>query len=365
MLARQPVSFIERKCPDMFRVRELLAISQGANHWANGGPVSRLLERHIAGLTGNRAGRAVVACASGTAALNALAGIHALRRGGKLRWAVSAFGFFSTFIGPFHDPLVIDCDERGMLDLDELARADPDSYDGVCVTNLFGLHPDLAGYIDFCDHRGKALVVDNAYGLVGATGDRSGFPDEMISLHQTKPWGLGEGGCLIVNEEDEPVARSLINFGVLLEREAAVHAANGKMSDVAAAFILDRLEQTERWRERADDQARRIRRLVARSGLELAPLATDSADATGAGQLAFLAPDPVDERSLENEHFVIRKYYRPPWRPWPERASRLYDRMINLPCHADMERVGDNAILDVLAASLRKPAAAGPTKPNA
>ncbi len=352
----QPVAFIERKRPDRKRVDELLALSQQANHWANGGPICDRLERRIGRLTGDRPGRAVVACANGTAALQVLAGVEAIKLGRPLRWAVSAFGFFSTFIGPFHGARVIDCDAEGMLDLDALDRLDPADYDGVCVTNLFGLHADLDRYRSLCQQHGKAVIVDNAYGLIA----RDRYPpdplNEIISLHQTKPWGFGEGGCAIVSADDEPIARSLINFGVLREQEAAPYAFNGKMSDVAAAFILDRIEQAHRWRDLAYEQYQRIQRLIEDAGLDLVPLTGDVASPVGTGQLALLAPHPVDEAALFNEHFVMRKYYRPPWLPWPTRAAALYARVLNVPCHADMAEVSDEAIIEVLGGALRRSA---------
>jgi dTDP-4-amino-4,6-dideoxygalactose transaminase len=341
-----PVRYIEDKLPDRKRVAELLEHCAAQNHWANHGPVVRLLEAALGQVAGIGQGQTVVACTSGTTALHVLAGIEAMKLGRPLRWAVSTYGFFSSLIGPFAKPTLIDCDARGMLDLDALAATPPDLYDGVCVTNLFGFYPDVQPYLDFCNEHGKPLILDNAMGLLGFDRAGASVPSEIISLHHTKPWGFGEGGCLIVPHEDEAHARALINFGVGYQEQAAPYACNGKLSDVAAAYILDRIEQTAQWSRRNDEQRHRIISLIERAGLPLRLLSPDHPP--GGAQVACVAPRPVAADALDNPHLVLRKYYRPPYEPWPPKASELYARIINIPCHGDVSQVPDQAIIDVL-----------------
>jgi dTDP-4-amino-4,6-dideoxygalactose transaminase len=341
-----PVRFIENKRPNPKRIEELLSQSARDNHWANHGPVARQLEQALAETTGVGPGRAVIACSSGTAALNALAGVHAMKLGRPIRWAVCAFGFFSTVIGPFANARVIDCDDQCMLDLDALAKTPSDQYDGVCFTNSFGRRRDVTPYINFCREQNKPLIVDNALGLFGFDRSSDDTPDEIISLHHTKPWGFGEGGCIIVAKEDEALARSLINFGVGNEKRAAPYANNGKLSDVAAAYIIDRIEQAPAWSPANDRQRQRIDSLIKQAALPLTPLTPTAPP--GSAQAIYFADHPVPLDSLANPHLVLHKYYRPPYEPWPPRATERYAHILNIPCHANLADVPEEAIVQVL-----------------
>ena len=341
------VAYLEAKQPNYSRVEQLLNSSAESNHWANGGPVSRLLEKYVADITGLNPDRAVVVCSSGTAALNALAGLHATKAGRPLRWAVSGFSFFTSFIGPFAGSLVVDCDEQGMFDLEALADHPTHSYDGICVTNLFGLHPDLRRYEDFCRERHKILIVDNAQGFFLVDRSRPDGPDEMISFHHTKPWGFGEGGCVIVSKQDEAIVRSLINFGTALPASAAPVAFNGKMSDVAAAYILDRLEHISNWLPKYKAQRRRITEMVhARKNLAL--LSPNPSRYPGTGNIPVLAARPFRIDQLESDFFVMRKYYPPPRQPGLVIARSLFARIVNIPCHLQMAGVLSEALNQAL-----------------
>ncbi|HEY4282748.1 MAG TPA: DegT/DnrJ/EryC1/StrS family aminotransferase [Chthoniobacterales bacterium] len=339
--------YLENKPPNHQRVKELLGLSAKANHWANGGPVSCLLEEQIAEITQLHPERTVVGCANGTAALNILAGLHAMKRGRALRWVVSGYSFFSCFIGPFAGSLVIDCDDEGMLDLDKLSALPTGDYDGVCVTNLFGLHPDLRRYEDFCRERGKALIVDNAQGFFCVDRSRPDCPDEIISFHHTKPWGFGEGGCVLVSEEDEAIVRSIINFGVSLPDSAAPWVFNGKMSDVAAAYIVDRLERIPNWLPQYKTQRHRLTlEVLDRTNLTL--LSPDRHPFPGTGNIPFLAPRPIDPDQLENDFIALRKYYRPPTNPALVKAHDLFARIVNIPCHREIAALRPEAIHQAL-----------------
>jgi dTDP-4-amino-4,6-dideoxygalactose transaminase len=348
MATRRRVAYLESKRPNRRRVASFLQWSKQSNHWANGGPVSRRLESAIAKLTALSPERAVIVCSSGTTALNALAGLHAVERGRPLRWAVSGYTFFSSFIGPFTGSIAVDCDERGMLDLDALSALPRDTYDGVCVTNLFGLYPDLGRYERFCRDRQKALIIDNAQGLFHVDRSRADCPDEIVSFHHTKSWGFGEGGCIIVSREDEATIRALIDFGVSLAEPARRFACNGKMADIAAAYILDRLEGMPDWLPRYERQWHRIAAALCDAHPGLKPFLPGAAPFTGVGHIPFVASRPVDLRELENDYFVMRKYYAPPAEPGLGAARGLFARIINIPCHSGMRTVPTRSLRQVL-----------------
>jgi len=344
-----PVPFVEEKTPDWDNMRRYLDLSDRAHHWANFGPVSVLLEEFIAGFVSLAPTRRVIACASGTAALNAVIGAHSYKAGRRLRWVTSAFGFWSSALGPLSDVRVVDCDATGMLDLEQLGRLPPDSYDGVVVTNIFGLYPDLSKYRSFCSAQGKVLVVDNALGFDSGydRGDPAS-PDEIISLHQTKPWGVGEGGCAVVSKDLEPIVRALLNFGVGLSDAARPFAMNAKISDYACALLLDRLNDAEDRLALYRMQSNRIVQIGRMAGLE--PLRPDFFFVNQTiGHVPLLSRSKsIPYEALDNKVLVLRKYYAP-LAPDMPRAADLYNRIVNVPCHPAVAGVPSQTLVDLLA----------------
>ncbi len=338
-----PIEFVERKEPDWDRVQSWLSRSREVNRWANGGPVARALEEAVTELLGLPEDRAVVATASATAAMFALAGAHSHRAGRPLRWVVSAFGFFTTAIGPLDEAIIVDCDRAGLLDQQALAALDPAGYDGVIVTNPFGLHPDWRNFAAFCRDSGKILLYDNAHALLGCDRRLPQAPDEVVSFHHTKPWGMGEGGCAIVSRQLEGVVRSLINFGVGLDERARPFASNGKLSDLAAAFALDRLEDLASWSRLYRRQEARIVALAAELGLR--PLAPSNPHPRSSA--ALVADLPVDLSGLSGKRFTACKYYRP-LADGAATARWLFDRIVNVPCHPGMAALADDQIVPAL-----------------
>lgn len=341
-------TFVEAKQVDWARVRKVLALSEKANHWANFGPVTAALERLLGHLFGLPEDRCVVMCSSATTALYAIVGLHEFKLGRQLRVVACAYGFFSSNIGPLKDVTLLDSDPRGMLSLEALAAHDPESYDAVLVTNLFGLEADLAAYRAFCRAHRKILIVDGATAFSGVDRSAADGDDEIISFHHTKPWGVGEGGCAIVAHDDAPVVRALLNFGVGLPPSAARCATNGKISDYASALILDRVERLPVWSFYYRLQHDRLARLAGEIGV--ARLSGSNVDVVSA-HLPLLAPVPVSAEALLTLPMTFRKYYRPLGDGPHPVAQRLFDHMVNVPAHSGMAAVTDEAMLALLEAA--------------
>jgi dTDP-4-amino-4,6-dideoxygalactose transaminase len=340
------VAFLELKRTDFRRVEQILELSRRANHWTNFGPATAALERSLQYVMGVPRSRAVVMCSSGTTALFALVGLHALKQGRPLRIVTSAYGFFSSNIGPLAGSVtLIDCDERGLLDLELLARVPRDSYDAVMVTNVFGMSPELDAYRNFCRAGNKVLLVDNATAPIGYERNYDEAPDEIVSFHHTKPWGMGEGGCAVVAREDADAIRGFLNFGVGLPSSVAAYTTNGKISDFSSALILDRLERYPVWAPHYRAQYLRILRLAKEAGLrEFRPMNEKQVHA----HLPLLAPIPRGMMDLQNDAFPVRKYYKPLTEYGVPKASSLFEHMINLPTHSGMAAVPEDAIAETL-----------------
>lgn len=336
--------FVEQKSLNWSRMAEILAMSERENQWANFGPVSRLLERTAERLLQVHPDRAVVATSSGTAALMALAGVAAAQRGRPLRWVGSAFGFFSTRIGSLAGAVtLVDCDEAGFLDLARVDDLPDDSWDGLLVTNVFGSDPDLARYAAYCRCRGKALLVDNAVCLLGYERASPGSPQEFISFHHTKPWGFGEGGCAILPREDASLFRQLIRFGQNAPAGLDMFAGNGKISDLAAAAILARLEQHEDWAPRYVAQWHRIADIGRRAGFQVLH---DLLPGGAVGFTPLLAPRRVAGDLIRASRLPLAKYY-PPLGEQPN-ARALFDRIVCVACHPGMAGLDDERIHEEL-----------------
>ena len=334
------IPFVEPKRPDWHRVSQISAVSEMKGRWANFGPVNEAFGRLVWLISELPSSRCAVPTSSGTAALHAIAGMYAARDGAPLTWAISAFGFYSSAIGPLAAKVrMFDCDYSGFLDLDQVESASPAEWDGMIVTNTFGLATKLDRYVDFCRQRGKPLIIDSALAFPPLP-HKDHYADVMLSFHHTKPWGFGEGGCAIVARENAPLMHSLLNFGIGADEAVRPFAMNGKMSDVSAALILERLERITSWGPLYLLQRKRIAEMIAAAGLRL--LGSPPRNAV-TGHLPVLAPWPINEVSLPQARFFVSKYYRP-LAPGFAVAADLFSRMVNVPCHPAMAAISDEEL---------------------
>ena len=338
-MARQ-VRFIEDKNPDWVRVEELAKRSVIAGQWTNFGPVQNQLAEAVARILSLNTDRAVVPASSATSALYALAGAYAEEARRSLTWAISAFGFISTTIGPMAGRVrVVDCDKSGLIDLSALSDLSADCWDGLIITDLFGAQLDFSEFFDLCTAAKKPMIIDAAVSFPARRAPEV-RASEIVSFHHTKPWGFGEGGCAITDAVQGERVRAFLNYGVDADPSLAVFAGNGKMSDIAAALILYRLETMPHWSEGYRRQRQRITSLALAEGLEV--LVRPAADVV-VPHVPVLARQPVHKADLPPAPFAVEKYYRPLSSDCPV-AIDLYSRILNVPCHPGMAEIDDAAI---------------------
>lgn len=338
---KKKLDFIENKKIDYHSLEDILSVSKKNNHWANFGPVAGLVEAHIHEMLNLPDHRQVVMCKSGTSALHTLVNLYEIKSNKKLKWVISAFGFVASKIGPLHDAKVIDCDENGLLDIKILSQLPSDSWDAVLFTNTFAICQDLSPLVKLCQKLGKLIIIDNAVGL-NSLWRNTNPVNEAISFHQTKPWGMGEGGCLIIDKKDEELTRSLICFGLNETIDHRQYYSNEKIAEINAAIILQRLKNWSQWSDLYIMQFQRIVLLGKEMGLNSM---VDSASEVIHSNIPFLTPYHIKKTELSNQRFVIQKYYRP-LEKGNEVATNIYSHIINIPCHSELVKLSDEAILE-------------------
>ena len=327
-------SYIEEKAISWANIQEILRISAHNNHWTNLDQVTEILQAEIAQRTNLHGGLQVIACSSGTSALHTLVNMHSFIKGRILRWAVSSYGFSCTQQGPLQNATIVDCDQEGMLDLDLLNKIE---FDGIVVTNIFGSN-NLKKYHDYCKEHNKVFIGDSALAL-----DNHHYANEIISLHHTKPWGMGEGGVAIIEKNRLEKFKSLTNSGLLTDG-SHFWASNCKMSDLAAAFVIHRLRTMSSQSHR--EQFSRIARIAGAVGYKVLGQ-RDRTDTPAS--VPLLAPCPL--WNLENPYVKLQKYYRP--LDNSPVANDIYSRMVNFPCHPGIEPMPNEDVTSVLTALLR------------
>lgn len=179
-------------------------------------------------------------------------------------------------------PVFVDVRED-TLNLDErlLLQAITSRTRAVVVVHYGGVAAELESILALCTARGIAVVEDNAHGLFGNYHDQPlGTLGALgaLSFHETKNVYCGEGGALVINDEDLVARAEILRekgtdrsrfFRGEVDRYQWVDVGSSYVpSDMLAAFLLGQLEQRRavqesrarlwnRYRGELDDWARR------------------------------------------------------------------------------------------------------------
>ncbi|KAI9018979.1 hypothetical protein DFJ74DRAFT_201612 [Hyaloraphidium curvatum] len=351
-------------------MKRYLEESLRLNQLTNGGPLQTVLGQKLASITGSS--RAIIPCANGTAALHALAAAWSLKLGKPIRWATQAFTFPPAIQGSLSGSLVLDNDlELGGPCMASLERF-KDAIDGVVVTNVFGLQTRILEYEAWCNRHGKVLIFDDAATPVGFLPDGRSILDagngSIISLHETKPLGRGEGGAVFVDAEIAPFVSRVINFGfdtAAVVRVGLPLASNWRMSDIAAAAICDHLDTilNPAWMSHHQALVRKVPGLLRARGLDFDTCFSIQGP-TILPCLLIRVPDPligrVDELcrwlySQDREMPVEAKHYYVPLadRQAVPNAWAVFDRNICIPFHSDLSLSDIECAMDSVLAGMR------------
>lgn len=330
------ISWLSHKKIIRDNVDKYLTECEKCNKYTNIGPIIPLLENFIRDKFKIDNTKAVIMTSNGTTALHALVGGLNTIHDRNLLFVTQSFTFPSSNQGPLNNSIIVDIDNEGGLDITKLEQMNLE-YDGVIITNVHGNITKIDKYVEFCEKNNKILIFDNAataYTFYKGSNSCNYGLASIISFHHTKPFGFGEGGCIIVNKEFEKVIRNTLNFGIDNSIDGSLYsnnASNYRMCDINASFILSYLENNFEQIINRHQEIYQIYKNNLPKNFELFPNFSD--DTPICSSICLLYKNKID---IKNFPFIVRKYYRPLSNLSCEVSNTFYESIICLPCHKDL-----------------------------
>ena len=334
------MSFIQSKKFNYEKFTSYLEDAEKTNQWANYGHAVQILENRARQLLKISDEKAIIATCNGTAALHAIILCIRLKNKQDLRVTTQNFTFPSASTGPCSGPIVIDFDENLNVQIKDEYLI---NYGAILiVTNCFG-HLQNIDYIKTQSKKlDKILIFDNAatpYSFYNNINSCNYGTASFISLHHTKPIGFGEGGLVIIDKKYEKNVREAINFGYDKDYNFNERSSNFKMSELAAAGILqwwdqfDIDEMVKTYQKNYYDALYKLQ--IANTGN---PFPNHSDDTFLPFILPWIYDNPV---KIEDSYFkkvISKKYYKP--LRYQDAAfpisNQLYERILCYPIHGDI-----------------------------
>ena len=115
---------------------------------------------------------------------------------------------------------------------------------------------------------------------------------------------------------------------------------NGKISEIACAFHIERLERSSEWAPQYLAQTERLIELAEQCGLQLLDQYSNLPPTTS---LPFLSELEIAPEEIEHsQHLMFAKYYKP--HTATPNATEIFNRVLNVPTHAGMIMLSDDQI---------------------
>lgn len=257
--------------PSADRLLPYLRQIDANRHYSNAGPLATALENRLARQFA-LPDETVALAASGTAALTAalmeLAPMGSLCLVPSYTFAATAQAILQAGLVPYF--LDVRAEDWALDPVAVQAAADRLGAAAVVPVVPFGAPFDYALWDRVARQSRLAVVIDAAAAFDTA---RPAHAPVMISLHATKIFGVGEGGCVIWRDLERLArVRRRLNFGLASDRSADLPGLNGKISEYHAAVGLAALDEwpdrRQAWRHAA---GRLADGLAALPGLSLQP----------------------------------------------------------------------------------------------
>ena len=316
---------------DIDRFKQIISKSESLNQFTNSGPAKKDLEQILHKLLNISDDKSVLCVSNGTLALHAIK-LFFQRRNPNFSWVSPSFTFPSCTVGGFKTSIV-DIELRSKT----LSREEIKKYDGTIITSLFGTYPgNLKELLSCASRNNKKVILDVASSPMTTIDGRNicNFGDYSFgSLHHTKYLGFGEGGFIVLPKEEYTEMSSILAFGYTANQAVRKYnplSSNYKMSDVAAAAIIQHLQKLDL------DLLLNIQNDFTEqlNDLENSSLFLHN-EGTFYGNLPILFKEPQNKESFFKQGIEAQKYYYP-LSVDHDNSMFTYDRIINFPLHTDL-----------------------------
>ncbi len=227
----------------------------------------------------------------------------------------SAFALFGA------RPVFVDvCAKTLNLDMDAVGRSVTGKTRAVVALHYGGVACDMDRLAELAKRHDFEIIEDNAHGLFGSyRGQLLGTFGSVAtqSFHETKNFGCGEGGAIIVNREDWIQRTEILRekgtdrsrfFRGQVDKYTWVDLGSSYLpSELQAAFLLGQLEQRHRVQQRRaqiwDRYFAELSGWASLKGVQL-PHTPEGCEATA--HLFFLVLPSLDERQRFISHLGER-----------------------------------------------------------
>ena len=347
---KRNIQWVPKKSINPERVNELLEASISSNHFTNGGPNVAFLEEKVRNVLAIDSSKSVVCVSNGTVALWAVVACFEVFHSRDLQFCTQSFTFPASAQGYLDNVIIVDIDEGGGIDLDQV---DPDKCDGIIVTNVFGNVVDISKYEDWSKTHNKFLVFDNAAtsftSYKGINSCNYGHAT-TLSFHHTKPIGFGEGGCIIIDRQYERTLRNILNFGIdntVVGSKWHRKGGNYKMSDIQAVYITQYLDRFQYIKDYTESLYRYFLDKVKDEKISIKAYPNFS-DGTPFVSCICIFSEQSNEiiASLMANKIYSRKYYNPLIES-PVSVT-FFQKILCIPCTIDMKKEDIDQILHIL-----------------
>jgi dTDP-4-amino-4,6-dideoxygalactose transaminase len=328
------MSWISKKKIDEELVKSHIKKCLETNQFTNQGFFVNELETHVRKLFEIDDNKSVILVTNGTVALQVLTNSILHYENKNINWATQSFTFPpSAQINP--NVKIIDIDKDGGLDLN---KVDKNNINGLIITNIFGNVVDIKKYESFCKENNMFLIFDNAasaYTFYNGKNCLNYGNGSIISFHHTKPFGFGEGGCIVVDNKYEKTIRCLNNFGIgLSDNYWNKLGSNNKMSEISAIYILQYLinnfDKIKKHHNSLYEHFSKKNKKI------MFPNFSDNKIVPSC--LCVLIEKNNNEiiNKLIEHGFQVRKYYNP--LDESKVSNEIYKKIICLPCNLDISK---------------------------
>ncbi len=226
--------------------------------YSNFGPLLMSFEEKLAELFEISPG-CLMTASSGTQAISAV--LRAMEVEAGTFCVVPSWTFVASAGAPTQvglEPYFLDVDEQSWALEPEAVKEQlkyiPGRVGAVVVVAPFGAPVEVAKWDAFTEETNVPVIIDAAAAfdsVLNVEGCKIGKTPVMVSMHATKPFGIGEGAFLISNQKLLlSRTRQMTNFGFQADRNIVSRGMNAKLSEYSAAVGLAALNE---WPEKRED----------------------------------------------------------------------------------------------------------------